>query len=236
MFLICALTSFRGYCLFILVGVLLWSTGDQLIAQTITNSATAITTNAPAAALHEPEQEGWSFYASLYGYIVPDSRDYLQPTFSADHDWLHLEARYNYEAFETGSAWVGYNFGGGEELVWEVTPMLGAVFGKTTGIAPGFKGYLHWWKLELSTECEYVFDTRHSGDSFFYNWTEFSISPWEWLRVGLADQRTRLYKTDREIQRGFLVGVSWRKISLTTYVFNPDESRPVVVIAGGVTF
>jgi hypothetical protein len=52
----------------------------------------------------------------------------------------------------------------------------------------------------------------------------------------MVTQRTRLYQTDREIQRGFLVGVSWKKVSLTTYVFNPDESHPVVVIAGGVTF
>jgi hypothetical protein len=27
--------------------------------------------------------------------------------------------------------------------------MLGGVFGDTTGIAPGYKGSLNWWKLEL---------------------------------------------------------------------------------------
>ena len=53
----------------------------------------------------------------------------MQPTFTADRDWLHLEARYNYEALDTGSAWVGYNFSGGETLAWEFTPMIGGVFG-----------------------------------------------------------------------------------------------------------
>ena len=33
---------------------------------------------------------------------------------------------------------------GGEKLAWEFTPMLGGVFGVTTGIAPGYKGSLSW--------------------------------------------------------------------------------------------
>ena len=52
----------------------------------------------------------WSFAASVHTYIVPDSHNYAQPTLKADRGWLHLEARYNYEALETGSLWVGYNF------------------------------------------------------------------------------------------------------------------------------
>jgi hypothetical protein len=58
---------------------------------------------------------------------------------TADRGWLHLETRYNYENLETGSAWVGYNFSGGEKLKWEFTPMLGGVFGNTTGVAPGYE-------------------------------------------------------------------------------------------------
>ena len=113
-------------------------------------------TNTPPDA----DEKAWSFSASAYTYFVPDDRDYVQPTFTADRGWLHLEARYNYEALDTGSAWVGYNFSGGEKLAWEFTPMLGGVFGDTTGIAPGYKGSLSWWKLELYSEGEYVFDTR----------------------------------------------------------------------------
>ena len=107
----------------------------------------------------EERRKDWSFSASVYTYLVPDSRDYVQPTITADRGWLHLEARYNYEDLDTGSAWVGYNFSGGEKLAWEFTPMLGGVFGDTTGIAPGYKGSLSWWKLELYSEGEYV--VRH---------------------------------------------------------------------------
>jgi hypothetical protein len=199
------------------------------------------TTNAPGPANSPPpaienDTKKWSFSASAYGYLVPDSRDYVQPTITADRDWLHLEARYNYEALDTGSAWVGYNFSGGKKLAWEFTPMLGGVFGDTTGIAPGYKATLSWWKLELYSEGEYLVDTGDSSASFFYNWSELTLAPADWLRFGLVTQRTRAYQTDRDIQRGFLVGLSYRKLSFTTYVFNPDESRPTVVLAVGASF
>ena len=42
----------------------------------------------------------------------------LQPTITADYGWLHLEARYNYEGLDTGSAWIGYNFSVGDKLTF----------------------------------------------------------------------------------------------------------------------
>jgi hypothetical protein len=195
----------------------------------------ATITNAPAAPVEEMKEKKWSFGASVYSYFVPDSREYVQPTLTADRDWLHLEARYNYEDLDTGSAWIGYNFSGGEKLSWQFTPMLGGVFGDTTGIAPGYKGSLSWWKFELSSEGEYVFDTRDSSGSFFYNWSELTLSPVDWFRFGLVTQRTRAYKTDRDIQRGFLAGFSFKRVDLTAYVFNPDD-KPTWVVAVGFGF
>jgi hypothetical protein len=194
------------------------------------------TNSTPAAIAEETAEKKWSFSASVYAYFVPDSREYVQPTFTADRDWLHLEARYNYEDLETGSVWVGYNFSGGEKLAWEFTPMLGGVFGNTTGIAPGYKGSLSWWKLELSSEGEYVWDTGDRSGSFFYNWSELTLSPVDWFRFGLVTQRTRVYETDRDVQRGLLAGFSFKRVDLTAYVFNLDDSRPTVVAAIGATF
>src|SRR3954470_23865086 len=114
---------------------------------------------ASANPLAQTTTEPWSISASAYTYIVSDSSNYVQPTFTADRGWLHLEARYNYEALDTGSAWVGYNFGGGEKLVWEFTPLVGGVFGDTIGVAPGYKGSLGWRKVELYSEGELVFDS-----------------------------------------------------------------------------
>ena len=196
-------------------------------------------TNAPVAAAPNPPPEdepAWEFSVSGYTYFVPDDSDYVQPTFTADRDWLHLEARYNYEALDTGSAWVGYNFSGGETVTWEFTPMLGAVFGATDGIAPGYKGSLGWKKLEFYSEGEYVFDAGESSDSFFYNWSELTFAPVESFRFGMVTQRTRVYQTDREIQRGLLAGFSFKNLDVTGYVFNPDDEKPTFVLAVAVTF
>ena len=167
---------------------------------------------------------------------MPDERNFVQPTFTADRDWLHLEARFNYEALDTGSAWVGYNFSGGETVTWELTPMLGAVFGATDGIAPGYKGSLGWKKLEFYSEGEYVFDSAESATAFFYNWSELTFAPVESFRFGLVTQRTRVYQTDRDIQRGLLAGFSFKRLDLTGYVFNPDDEQPTFILAVTVTF
>ena len=49
-------------------------------------------------------------------------------------------------------------------------------------------------------------------------------------------QRTRVYETDRDIQRGLLAGVAFKAASLTGYVFNPDEEEATFVVAVGLTF
>lgn len=193
-------------------------------------------TNSLRPAVESEAEENWSFSASVYTYLVPNDRDYAQPTVALDRGWLHLEARYNYEDLETGSVWFGRNFGGGEKLAWEISPLLGGVFGHTTGIAPGYQGSLRWWRLELYSEGEYVFDTGDSSDSFFYNWSELTLAPVDWFRFGLVTQRTRAYKADRDIQRGLLAGFSLNRLDLTAYVFNPDESKPTVILAAGLHF
>jgi hypothetical protein len=178
----------------------------------------------------------WSFSCSTYGYIVPHDRSYVSPMVSAEHGSLHLEARYNYEDQQTGSLWVGYNMSVGQRLVLEATPMLGGVFGNTAGIAPGYRVSLSYKRFDLSTEGEFVFDARDQAGSFFYSWNELTYSPWAWFRTGLVSQRTRAYHTDLDVQRGLLVGASYKKIAFTTYVFNAGWTDPTVVLALAFNF
>jgi len=193
------------------------------------------TTGTPAAAAPAAEKR-WSFYASASTYILPDDPDYVQPAVTADRGWLHLEGRFNYEDRGTGSAWFGYNFAVGETLTLEFTPMIGAVFGNTTGIAPGYRGSLAWRMLQLYSETEFVIDSGDSADSFLYTWTEFEVAPVDWFRFGLVAQRTKVYQTEFDIQRGFFAGFSGRRTDVTAYVFNPDADRPTVVVTVGVGF
>jgi len=177
-----------------------------------------------------------SYSASLFSYFVPDDQDYVQPTLAADYGRLHLEARYNYEALETGSAWLGYAFGAGGQVKVEITPMLGGVFGDLHGIAPGYRLTLGWSRLEIYSESEYFFDFEESAEDFFYNWSELSFAPTDRWRAGLAVQRTRAYETGLDFQRGFLAGASYKRVDLSAYVFNLGWEDPTVVISAEVDF
>lgn len=178
----------------------------------------------------------WEIAASAYTYILPDDTNYVQPTVTADRRRLHLEARFNYEDRDTGSVWAGVNFSGGDTVSWELTPVVGGIFGQTSGLAPGYRGWIAWRGLEFFSEGEAVFNAVSTEDSFLYAWSELTFSVVDWLRFGLVTQRTRAYQSDREVQRGLLVGASYRRLGMTAYVFNPDDSKPIVVISLGMSF
>ena len=114
--------------------------------------------------------------------------------------------------------------------------MVGAVFGNTTGVAPGCELSLTYRKIALTTDGEYVFDTRNRDNSFLYSWNELVYSPTDWLHVGLVAQRTRAYHTSLDVQRGFSVGVVHKNLDFTVYTLNAGWTDPTVVINLGVTF
>ena len=204
---------------------------NQAIGNDQASVGAAAGTRSPAS---ETGSGTWLLSANAFAYFVPEGRDFVQPTITADRGWLHLEARYNYEDLETGSAWLGWNFHWRDKLLAEATPMVGGVFGETTGVSWGYRLSLRWWRLEIYSEGEYFHDMGNSSNDFFYNWSELTVSPVKWLRVGVVEQRTTL--TERDIQPGFLVALSYRKVSLTTCVFDPDASRPTLVVGAGVQF
>lgn len=189
----------------------------------------------PSHNTRPPAKNRWEFTLITDGYIIPDQQSYANPNFTADHEWLHLEARYNSEDFRTGSAWIGYNFAAGKNLVLNVTPMIGGVFGKTNGVAPGCEASLTYKKLQASISNEYVFATEKSS-SFYYNWPQVTYSPVDWLQLGLVAQRTKTYHTLLDTQRGFLVGFSHKNVQVTSYVFNAGWTNPTVVLELGFSF
>jgi hypothetical protein len=202
----------------------------------VSQVAAQTTAGSPSSSLPDSSTDQWSLAFNISGYIVPHDRSYASPTFSADRGWLHFGARYNYEDKKTGSLWLGYNFSAGEKLVFEATPMIGGVFGTTTGLAPGYLASLSWKRIELSTEGEYVFDTKEYRGSFFYSWLELAYSPRDWCRAGLVAQRTKAYHTDLDIQRGLFVGFSHKQVDFTTYIFNAGWTDPTVVLSLGFNF
>jgi hypothetical protein len=178
----------------------------------------------------------WSGSFSVSTYLAQHARDFANPVVSADHDWLHLEARYNYEALKTGSLWVGYNFAIGEKLVLEATPMVGLVFGDSTGVAPGYTISLTYDRFELSTQGEFFFDAGTPGGNFFYNWSEISYAPLDWLRLGMVVDRTKVLGAGFDVRRGPLIGFSYDKVDFTTYWLDPGSQDATFVLAVSTAF
>jgi hypothetical protein len=142
------------------------------------------------------------------------------PIFIADKGNLHLEARYNYEDLKTFSGWVGYNFSGGEEFEFFITPMVGAAVGRTDGIAPGLEFTLGYAGFELYSESEYLFDFASSEYNFFYSWTDLTYSPLDWLWFGISGQITKVKETELETDRGLILGAEYRDFEITGYFYN----------------
>jgi hypothetical protein len=189
--------------------------------------------------LHAQERDstvGWDFSTDLNFYLIPDDF-FALPVFRADNSNLHLEARYNYEDRETFSGWVGYNFSGGDdEFSYTFTPMLGGVVGLSKGISPGLELTLTYKKFELYSEMENLFDLKDNENNFYYNWADLTYSPTDWFWFGISGQRTRLYQTDLEIQRGLQVGVGLKHFELNTYVYNIGYDDTFAVITLSANF
>jgi hypothetical protein len=178
----------------------------------------------------------WTGSVSVSTYLAQHSRDFANPVFIADHDWLHLEARYNYEALKTGSLWLGYNFSTGKRLEINAAPMLGFVLGDTTGVAPGYTISLSYSSFEFFTQGEYLFDLGTQAGNFFYTWSEFSYSIADWLRFGLVLDRTKSFGSDFDIRRGPLLGFSRGNVDFTTYWLNPGSRNATFIFTLTVNY
>jgi hypothetical protein len=178
----------------------------------------------------------WEFALTAYPTVVRGGEDYTSAIATADRGPLHLEARYDYESIGARSVFIGWNLSGGEEFTWELTPLLGGAWGTTRAFIPGLEASATWKQFDLYVEAEYVRASSGKEDSYVYAWTELGYRPAEWLRVGIAGQRTRIYGNGRDIQRGPFAQLTWERVTIGGYWFSPGSGEQIVVGMIGVTF
>jgi len=171
-----------------------------------------------------------------YYYAMRDEPDFGVGVAALDRGPLHLEARYNYEARNSTSVFAGWKFSGGDAVAWEVTPIMGGLFGASRGVVPGVEASVAWREIDFYIEAEYVRDLDDADASYFYSWSELGWRPVPWLRVGLAGQRTKIVDTDREMQGGVFVQGTAGSATLSVYAFNPDAGSRYLIVALGVRF
>jgi hypothetical protein len=153
-------------------------------------------------------------------YIFPHEQDILMLVTSADHKLLHLEARYNYEDRNTASVFGGINFTFGNQLKLLLTPIAGIAFGHTNGAVPGLEVDLSYKSFDLNSQSEYLFDFSDSENDFAYTYLQLGTSLFKKFKLGLAGQRTRLYQSSLDLQRGVYAGYSFHGLNATFTSFN----------------
>ncbi|HTR58749.1 MAG TPA: hypothetical protein VMM27_11285 [Casimicrobiaceae bacterium] len=194
---------------------------------------------APGANATEVEADAeskLSVSATGFYYAMRDQPDFGVGVASINRGALHLEGRYNYEARDAGSAFVGWKFSGGDAVTFEITPIAGALFGAARGFVPGVEASVAYRSLDAYIEAEYVDDRDHPGNSYYYAWSELGWKPVEWLRLGLVGQRTRVVATGRDLQRGLFAQFIFDKMTLSVYGFNPDSASRYAILSLGVQF
>jgi hypothetical protein len=206
------------------------------MASVVSVSLGGTETNARPAGAEETAEGEWKCSLSTSTYLVQNGRDYVNPNLVADRGWLHLEARYNYEAIKTGSLWLGYNFSFGKKLALEATPMFGGVFGDITGIAPGYTISISYEPIEFFTQGEYFFDAGNRSGDFFYSWSELSCAPVTWFRAGIVVERTKAFGSTSDIRPGPLVGFKYKKVDFTTYWLSPGSRDAAFIFTVALNF
>ena len=174
--------------------------------------------------------------ATGYYYAMRDQPDFGVGVATLDRGPLHFEARYNYEVRNAGSAFVGWKFSGGDAVTFEVTPIIGLLFGAGRGVIPGVEASVAWGSFDAYIEAEYVDDREQAGGSYFYAWSEVAWKPVEWLRIGIVGQRTHTVDSGRDLQGGAFAQVTVQRVTFGVYAFNPDSSSRYIIGTVGAKF
>jgi hypothetical protein len=178
----------------------------------------------------------WAFTTTGYYYFIPEENNVFTLISYADHKKLHLEARYNYEDEKTLSLFAGWRFQTNGKVQFGATPMVGLAVGNTKGLVPGIELEMRYWKLDYYSETEAVVDFSAKQYEFFYLWGELGFNPIESFRTGAVIQKTKLYQSEIEIQKGIFAQYNFSKLTAGTYYFNPFSNNNFLILSISINF
>ena len=186
-----------------------------------------------AASAAEPDakvEAETTFAITGFYYAMRDQPDFTVGVASLNHGSLHLEARYNYEARDAGSVFAGWKFAGGDAVTFEVTPIVGALFGAARGVVPGIEASVAYGTLDAYVEAEYVHDLDQHSASYYYAWSELGGSRCRGCALASSASARARSRTAATCSAGpsqlFI-----DKVTLGIYAFNPDAGSRYVVVS-----
>jgi hypothetical protein len=140
------------------------------------------------------------------------------------NDW-YFEARGNYEAINSVSLYFGKAFGKKGLISYSVTPIAGLVMGMFNGGSVGANVALDYKKLSFSSQSQYTFSIENGTTNFTYSWSDLTYQLKKWVSAGVSLQQTR-----GQFEKGILVRVAYKNLSIPLYVFNPATSERYFVL------
>lgn len=204
-----------------------------LACRTCAAAAALCATGAAAQATDDGSK--WSASVNASYYAMRDEPDFAVFVAAINRGPFRFEARQNYEARHATSAFVGWKVTGGEAISYEVTPIAGGLFGAAHAGIVGVEASAAYRTFDAYVEAEYVHDSG-GASHYVYAWSEIGFRPLEWLRIGIAGQRTRIVHTSRDLQRGPFVQLAFGTVSVGVYAFNPDVASRYAVISIAASF
>lgn len=147
---------------------------------------------------------------------------------------FYAEGRYNYEALNTFSLYMGRTFSGASGLSYSISPIAGAVVGEFNGGSVGANVSLGYKNFYLYTQPQYSFSVENAINNFIYSWTDITYSPLNWLSVGVSLQHTKPYKTKGYIENGLVVEAAYKKFTFPVYIYSPHNNNRSILFGANL--
>jgi hypothetical protein len=168
----------------------------------------------------------------LIHYLGPSKIFTMGPIvkFQNAKNW-YIEGRYNYEALQTASVYVGKAYSKEAVFSYSIVPIVGGVAGRFKGGSVGLNLDLNYKKFFLSSQSQYTVSSAEQEEDFFFSWTELGYEVRPWFFAGLSMQPTCYthVKQSNVLSPGFLAGFSVGQWTVPFYVFDPFTSRALFV-------
>ena len=176
------------------------------------------------AAQNKTGIENYNFLSSKEAYL------WMPIVHHTGKKGVYTEMRYNYEDVETASVYLGKSFSKEGNLSYDITPMLGIVFGNFNGGSLAVNMDIELKKTFLSMQTQYTVSSDAKENNFLFNWTELAYQPLQWFYTGVSMQQTKIYNSSFKSEYGVLVGFLVKKFTIPVYVFNPvNKNRNFIV-------
>lgn len=159
-------------------------------------------------------------------YYIGREKTFYMSTVATDHaanDW-YMEGRYNYDAINAVSAYLGKTFGKKALMSYSITPIAGLIGGRFNGGSVGANVALDCKGLSFASQSQYTFSVQDRATNYIYSLSDLTYHFREFLSAGVSLQQTALYQAGATFEKGILIRAEFKKFSFPLYIFNPSTN------------